>query len=137
MPANSTNTSAASTMASGEAAVLFEALPEQATPERVGGGLPRLRYAERSQIEWRPVSLDELVRAGCCAPAIGSLRGNLANACAELYHLESASRGDDTVRRVHLSGNQIQSLLLWRWETCELGWPRFQQGGDAVKERRS
>jgi hypothetical protein len=48
-------------MASGEAAVLFEALPEQATPERVGGGLPRLRYAERSQIEWRPVSLDELV----------------------------------------------------------------------------
>jgi transposase len=48
-------------MASGEVAVLFEALPEQATPERVGGGLPRLRYAERSQIEWRPVSLDELV----------------------------------------------------------------------------
>jgi hypothetical protein len=46
-------------MASGEAAVLFEALPEQATPERVAGGLPRLRYAERSQIEWRPLSLDD------------------------------------------------------------------------------
>jgi transposase len=53
-------------MASGEAAVLFEALPEQATPERVGGGLPRLRYAERSQIEWRPVSLDELVADSHC-----------------------------------------------------------------------
>jgi hypothetical protein len=46
-------------MASGEAAVLFEALPE-----RVGGGLPRLRYAERSQIEWRPVSLDDLAVDG-------------------------------------------------------------------------
>jgi hypothetical protein len=38
-------------MGSGEASVLFEALPEQATPERVGGGLARLRCAERSQIE--------------------------------------------------------------------------------------
>ncbi len=55
-----------STMASGELAVLFEALPEQATPERVGGGLPRLRYAERSQIEWRPLSLDELVPDSHC-----------------------------------------------------------------------
>jgi hypothetical protein len=53
-------------MASGEAAVLFEALPKQATPERVGGGLPRLRYAERSQIEWRPFSLDELVPDSHC-----------------------------------------------------------------------
>jgi transposase len=48
-------------MASGEAAELFEALPEQGAPERVGGGLPRLRCAERSQIEWRPFSLDQLV----------------------------------------------------------------------------
>jgi hypothetical protein len=48
-------------MGSSEAAVLFEALPEQATPERVGGGLPRLRYAERSQIEWRSLSVDEPV----------------------------------------------------------------------------
>jgi transposase len=45
----------------GEAAGLFEALPDQAAPERVGGGLPRLRCAERGQIEWRPFSLDELV----------------------------------------------------------------------------
>jgi len=48
-------------MASGEAAGLFEALPDQATPERLSGGLPRLRCAERRQVEWRPVSLDELV----------------------------------------------------------------------------
>jgi transposase len=40
---------------------LFEALADQAAPERVGGGLPRLRCAERGQIEWRPFSLDELV----------------------------------------------------------------------------
>lgn len=48
-------------MALGEAAALFEGLPEQATAERVGGALPRLRRAERSQIEWRPFSLDQLV----------------------------------------------------------------------------
>jgi transposase len=48
-------------MASDEAAVLFEALPDQAVPERVGGGAPRLRQAERGQIEWRPFSLDQLV----------------------------------------------------------------------------
>ena len=48
-------------MASGEEGVLFQALPEQAAPERVGGGLPRLRFAERDQIAWRPVSLDGLV----------------------------------------------------------------------------
>ena len=48
-------------MASGEAAVLFDALPDQAAPERLGGGVPRLRHAERGQIEWRPFSLDQLV----------------------------------------------------------------------------
>lgn len=41
--------------------MLFEVLPEQAAPERVGGGLARLRCAERSQVEWRPFSLDQLV----------------------------------------------------------------------------
>jgi len=40
---------------------LFEALPDQEPPERLGGGAPRLRYAERGQIEWRPFSLDQLV----------------------------------------------------------------------------
>ena len=40
---------------------LFAALPAQAAPERVGGGAPRLRHAERGQIEWRPFSLDQLV----------------------------------------------------------------------------
>src|SRR5664279_224569 len=48
-------------MASGEAAGLFAALPAQAAPERAGGGAPRLRQAERGQIEWRPFSLDQLV----------------------------------------------------------------------------
>ena len=47
--------------ASGEAAALFEALPDQATPTRSRGGVPRLRCAERSQVEWRPFSLDQLV----------------------------------------------------------------------------
>ena len=48
-------------MASEESAGLFAALPAQAAPERVGGGAPRLRQAERGQIEWRPFSLDQLV----------------------------------------------------------------------------
>ena len=48
-------------MASGESAELFGALPEQAAPERAGGGLPRLRCAERDQVEWRPLSLDQLL----------------------------------------------------------------------------
>ena len=47
-------------MASGEEG-LFDFLPEQAVPERVGGGLPRLRFAERMQTRWRPVSLDGLL----------------------------------------------------------------------------
>jgi hypothetical protein len=42
-------------MASGEEEGLFDFLPEQAAPERVGGGLPRLRFAERMQTRWRPV----------------------------------------------------------------------------------
>lgn len=48
-------------MASDDAAELFEALPDQAAPERAGGGAPRLRQAERGQIEWRPFSLDQLI----------------------------------------------------------------------------
>jgi len=29
----------------------------------VGGGVPRLRRAERHQVRWRPFSLDELLEA--------------------------------------------------------------------------
>ena len=47
-------------MASGEEG-LFDFLPEQAVPERVGAGVPRLRFAERMQTRWRPVSLDGLL----------------------------------------------------------------------------
>ena len=42
---------------------LFDKLPEHVAPERPGGGLPRLRTAERRQVELRAVSLDELVPA--------------------------------------------------------------------------
>jgi transposase len=42
---------------------LFDELPEQAAPERPDGGLPRLRTAERRQVELRAVSLDELIPA--------------------------------------------------------------------------
>jgi transposase len=48
-------------MASGDEDGLFASLPEQSAPERAGGGLPRLRFAERDQIAWRPVSLDGLL----------------------------------------------------------------------------
>lgn len=48
-------------MTSGEDEGLFGALPGQAAPQRVGGGAPRLRFAERRQVEWRSISIDELV----------------------------------------------------------------------------
>ena len=48
-------------MASSEAAVLFGALPDQVAPKCAGSGAPRLRCAERGQVEWRPFSLDQLV----------------------------------------------------------------------------
>jgi transposase len=48
-------------MTSGDEGELFEALPQQAAPERPGRGQPRLRMAERGQVELRPVSLDDLV----------------------------------------------------------------------------
>src|SRR5271157_2849942 len=48
-------------MASGGEGELFVGLPDQASPEPAGGGLPRLRFAERNQIAWRPVSLDGLL----------------------------------------------------------------------------
>jgi transposase len=41
----------------------FDDLAEQAVPEREGGGRPRLRTAERGQVELRAVSLDDLVPA--------------------------------------------------------------------------
>jgi transposase len=40
---------------------LFDELPEQVSPERRRGGRPRLRRADRRQLEWRMVSLDDLV----------------------------------------------------------------------------
>jgi transposase len=40
---------------------LFEGLPDQAAPERAGGGVARLRFAERDQMAWSPVSLDGLL----------------------------------------------------------------------------
>lgn len=46
---------------SGRDGTLFEELPEQPAPERKPGGKPRLRMAERRQVELRPVALDDLV----------------------------------------------------------------------------
>jgi transposase len=42
---------------------LFDELPEQPLPGLAGGGRPRLRMAERRQVELRAVSLDDLVAA--------------------------------------------------------------------------
>jgi len=42
---------------------LFDALPEHSAPEGRSGGRPRLRTAERRQVEFRAVSLDALVAA--------------------------------------------------------------------------
>lgn len=48
-------------MAGAEADGLFDDLPEQLCPEPCGMGLPRLRRAERGQVELRALSLDDLV----------------------------------------------------------------------------
>jgi transposase len=48
-------------MASHDVEELFESLPEQAAPERVSRCRPRLRIAERRQVELRAVTLDDLV----------------------------------------------------------------------------
>src|SRR4051812_17372120 len=48
-------------MASHDVEDLFESLPEQAVPERAARSLPRLRMAERRQVELRAVTLDDLV----------------------------------------------------------------------------
>ena len=48
-------------MAGADADGLFDDLPEQLCPEPCGMGLPRLRRAERGQVELRALSLDDLV----------------------------------------------------------------------------
>jgi transposase len=49
---------------SGEAGPgLFEVLADQPASERGGSGRPRLRRAERSQVRWLPLSLDDLLPA--------------------------------------------------------------------------
>lgn len=48
-------------MASHDVEELFESLPEQAAPERASRCRPRLRIAERRQVELRAVTLDDLV----------------------------------------------------------------------------
>jgi transposase len=50
-------------MPSEDEAGLFDRLPEQSVPARPAGGRPRLRRAERCQVELRALSLDELVPA--------------------------------------------------------------------------
>ena len=47
----------------GEEPVLFDGLPEQGRPEGAGEAAPRLRRAERRQVELRPVSLEDLLPA--------------------------------------------------------------------------
>ncbi len=42
---------------------LFAGLVEQAAPARLGGGLPRLRLAERGQVDLRLLALDDLIPA--------------------------------------------------------------------------
>jgi hypothetical protein len=50
-------------MVSAMGRALFDELPEQAAPAGSGGARPRLRTAERRQVESRAVSLDDLAAA--------------------------------------------------------------------------
>jgi hypothetical protein len=50
-----------STLAGNENEELFENLAAEATLERIGEAVPRLRTAEWRQVKWSPVSREELV----------------------------------------------------------------------------
>ena len=100
-------------MASRDDEVLFEALPEQAAPERAGGGLPRLRTAERTQLAWRPVSLDGLLAEDHRARLVWRFVEGL-----DLTALHATIKSVDG-RPGHPSADPRIMLALWLYATVE------------------
>ena len=79
-------------MAGNENEELFETLATQAAPERIGEAVPRRRTAERRQVEWRPVSLEELVPDDHRARAVWRIvEGLPAEGGKQPYFISAAS----------------------------------------------
>src|SRR5271165_1754869 len=100
-------------MASDGEGELFEGLPGQAAQERAGGGLPRLRLAERDQIAWRPVSLDGLLPDDHRVRLVWDFVAGL-----ELTALQATIRAVDG-RPGHPPADPRILLALWLYATVE------------------
>ena len=92
---------------------LFEELPDQPAPEPSGGGRPRLRLAERQQVELRALSLDQLVA--------GDHRVRLVWAFAEGLDLGPLYAGIKAIegRPGHPPADPRVLLALWLLATIE------------------
>jgi transposase len=100
-------------MVSDDEGRLFEGLPEQAAPPPAGDGRPRLRLAERDQVEWRPVSLDGLLADDHRARLVWRFVDGL-----ELTALHATIKSVDG-RPGHPPADPRIMLALWLFATVE------------------
>jgi transposase len=92
---------------------LFEDLTDQAVPERGGAGRPRLRRAERGQVEWRALSLDDLLPPAHRVRLVWSFAERLDLGC--LYERIKAVEG----RPGHPPADPRLLMALWLYATLE------------------
>ncbi|HJS41575.1 MAG TPA: IS1182 family transposase [Sphingomicrobium sp.] len=92
---------------------LFDELAEQAAPPQPVGGRPRLRQAERGQVEMRALSLDELVPADHRVRQVWAFSEQLDLSC--LYDRIRAVEG----RPGHPPADPRILLALWLYATIE------------------
>ncbi len=92
---------------------LFDELPEQPGPGQAVGGRPRLRQAERGQVEMRLLSLDDLVPADHRVRLVWAFSEQLDLSC--LYDRIRAVEG----RPGHPPADPRVLLALWLYATIE------------------
>lgn len=92
---------------------LFDELPEQPAPPQPVGGRPRLRQAERGQVEMRALSLDDLVPADHRVRLVWAFSEQLDLSC--LYDRIKAVEG----RPGHPPADPRVLLALWLYATIE------------------
>jgi transposase len=92
---------------------LFEELPEQSGPVRDLGGRPRLRRAERSQVELQATSLDELISEDHPARLVWRFVEGLD--LSDLYARIKAVEG----RAGHPPADPRVLVALWLWATID------------------
>lgn len=100
-------------MSGQDEAELFDGLPEQPAPVRAAGGRPRLRRAERGQVELRALSLDELVAAEHRVRLVWAFAEQLDLSC--LYARIKAVEGHPG----HPPADPRVLLALWLYATIE------------------